>query len=70
MAKERNPEARDAILREWHKWNPSFDKQMMNGMRFFQYLQKEQPQLLNFKTKEDKWQDVHSWLIRAGCVKE
>jgi hypothetical protein len=70
MAKERNSEARDAIIAEWHKWNPTFDKQMMNGMRFFQYLQEERSELLDFKTSGDKWQDVHGWLRRARCVKE
>jgi hypothetical protein len=32
-------------------------------------LQQHRPGLLNFRNRGDKWQAVHSWLLRAGKVK-
>jgi hypothetical protein len=36
-------------------------------MIFFNYLRKERPELLNFKTKgRDPWQIIHGWLNQNG----
>lgn len=58
------------IIAEWHWWTPLHDKRAMNGLRFFQYLQRHRPALLDFECSGDKWQQVHSWLLQAGCVKD
>ena len=63
-------EAEFAVLAEWHAWHPPFDKREINGLRFFQYLQRHRPHLLNFHSAGDKWQDVHCWLLHARCVKD
>jgi hypothetical protein len=47
----------------WAGQNPK-DAQIMSGMMFFTYLQREKPQLLDFRSKGDKWQTVHGWLLR------
>jgi hypothetical protein len=40
---------------------------MMGGFVFFSYLQKEKPDLLDFRGGVgSKWQIVHLWLRRAG----
>jgi len=63
-------EAEFAVLAEWHAWHPPFDKREINGLRFFQYLQRHRPHLLNFHSAGDQWQDVHCWLLHARCVNE
>ena len=40
----------------------------MNGILFFVYLTKDRPDLLMFKRRGDKWQDVHGWLLGACRV--
>ena len=67
---ERNERIRREVLAEWDRWRPSHEKTMMGGMRFFTYLQKEKPELLDFSAPGDKWQTVHGWLLRAKLVKE
>ena len=63
-------EAEFAIVAAWHAC-PLVDKQVMNGMRFFLYLQRHQPHLLNFDARGgDPWQHVHCWLLRNGCVND
>lgn len=72
MAKERNAEARMAVIGEYDAWvrqNPK-EAQVMNGMLFFTYLQREKSELLRFRDSGDRWQTVHGWLLRAGRVKE
>jgi hypothetical protein len=39
-------------------------------MNFFLYLEKERPDLLNFRASGDKWQIVHAWLLRERRVKD
>jgi len=39
-------------------------------MLFFSFLEKERPDLLNFESSGDKWQDVHAWLLRERRVKD
>jgi hypothetical protein len=72
MAKRAKDEAKWAIIREWDDWAPKHpdDAKIMNGMMFFTYLQKERPDLLEFKSSGDKWQDVHGWLLSDRRVKE
>ena len=69
MAKKE--ESKWPVIREWDSWaqkNPDAAKQM-NGMLFFTYLQRDRPDLLEFKAgNQDKWQIVHSWLLRERRV--
>jgi hypothetical protein len=72
MAEMVNNEARRAVLREWDAWAPKHpdDAKIKGGMMFFvYYLQRERPDLLEFKSSE-KWQDVHGWLRWGLRVKE
>ena len=69
--KEKNEEARRAILREWDSWSKTGQVGTLQGMAFFNHLQENQPHLLDFKSGTvDKWQTVHGWLLRAGKVKD
>lgn len=72
MAKNEDDPARVAILQEWDawaQWHPREAKKA-GGMLFFTYLQKERSDLLiDFKASGDKWQIVHSWLLRERKVK-
>jgi hypothetical protein len=74
MAKEKNEQAKWAVIREWDNWiknNPDEAKApTMNGMYFFTYLQKEKSELLEFRYPGDKWQAVHGWLLREHRVKD
>jgi len=70
MARKEDSPAKWAIIREWDAWalkNPD-DPKKLNGMYFFTYLEKEHPDLLDFKHPGDKWQLVHAWLLREHRV--
>ncbi len=61
------------ILSEWVDWrveNLVRDEQAsgIDGVVFYDFLQKEKPHLLDFGRKADKWQIVHAWLVREGAV--
>ena len=62
-------DARLAVLGEYDGWakdHPN-DAKMMGGFVFFSYLQKEKPDLLDFRGGVgSKWQIVHDWLRHAG----
>ncbi len=64
VASMKKEEARRAVLSEYDRWakkHPN-DAKMMGGFLFFRYLQKEKPDLLDFRPVGDKWQIVHGWL--------
>jgi hypothetical protein len=68
-------EARAAVIREWDLWvpknlKPGQNAKGMDGMTFFVYLEREHPELLNFRGRGDKWQDVHGWLLRERRVSD
>ena len=64
-------EARAAIRIEWVVWARATKIKNATGadaLLFFNYLQAERPDLLAFKASGDKWQVVHSWLLKARLV--
>jgi hypothetical protein len=65
-----NHPAKWEVIREWDAWSASHQKEakMMGGMVFFTHLEKDRPDLLRFPDKGDKWQTVHSWLLRERRV--
>jgi hypothetical protein len=67
MAMMRREDAKPMIIHEWDKWAPKQTDPLYlkEGMFFFGYLQKEKPELLNFRDQGDKWQTVHGWLLEA-----
>jgi hypothetical protein len=73
MAKDGISPARLAIIQEWDAWalkHPDNAKRL-GGMIFFLYLQEERPDLLlDFRAAGDKWQTIHSWLLRARKVED
>ncbi len=61
------------ILAEWVDWRAKNlvrgeTASGMDGVVFYDFLQKEKPHLLDFGRKADKWQIVHAWLVREGAV--
>jgi len=62
------------VLREWDRWSaqhPEDAKTSTAGMLFFQHLQSQQPDLLDFKAgSADKWQIVHEWLLSARRISD
>ena len=70
--------AKQAVIREWDSWaarNPEeTNTSLGRGRRFFQYLQQERPELLDFPSSFsenfDKGQVVHRWLLSEGRVKD
>jgi hypothetical protein len=70
---QEDSKARRAIIREWDNWarnNPEDSKGGAAAVLFFNYLQDDKPELLDFYSTGDKWQTVHGWLRREGCVKD
>ena len=69
---QEDSKARRAIIREWGNWarnNPE-DSKGAAAVLFFNYLQDDKPELLDFYSTGDKWQTVHGWLRREGRVKD
>ena len=65
-------DARLAVLREYDRWakaHPSNAKEM-GGFVFFRYLEKEKPDLLDFRGGASKWQIVHLWLRHGGRLED
>ena len=70
--------AKQTVIREWDSWaarNPEeTNTSLGGGRRFFQYLQQERPELLDFPSSFaenfDKGLVVHRWLLREGRVKD
>ena len=54
-----------ALCREWRPRYPMDDK-----MLFFAFLQDHHPDLLMFRSRQDRWQDVHAWINQAGLSHE
>jgi len=66
-------DAKQAILKEWHLWaaaTSSNNAKGADGLLFFEFLQKERYHLLTFRAPGDKWQVIHSWLLRAKLVSD
>jgi hypothetical protein len=73
MAALTKSEAKKMIIQEWNRWAAKHVTGQMasgeDGMTFYQYLLKDHPELLNFKTQDgDPWQTVHGWLLQARKV--
>jgi hypothetical protein len=69
---KKKEDARLAILREYDRWakdHPN-DAKKMGGFVFFEYLEKERPNLLDFRAHGSKWQIVHLWLRHGGRFKD
>jgi hypothetical protein len=69
---KKKEEARLVVLREYDTWakaNPN-DAKMMGGYVFFAYLEKERPDLLDFRAARSKWQIVHLWLRHGARLKD
>jgi hypothetical protein len=69
---KKQEDARVAILREFGRWakEHSNDAKKMGGYVFFGYLEKERPDLLDFRAASSKWQIVHLWLRHGGRLKD
>ena len=65
---KKKEDARLAVLREYDRWakDHTSDAKKMGGYVFFAHLEKERPDLLDFRAAGSKWQIVHLWL-RHGC---
>jgi hypothetical protein len=46
------------------------DAKKMGGYVFFGHLEKERPDLLDFRAAGSKWQIVHLWLRHGGRLKD
>ena len=65
-------DARLAVLHEYDRWakaHPSKAKEM-GGFVFFRYLEKERPDLLDFRGGASKWQIVHLIINAAQIYSE
>ena len=69
---QEDSKARRAIIREWDNWVRNYpeDSKGAAAVLFFNYLQDDKSELLDFYSTGDKWQTVHGWLRREGRVKD
>ena len=77
FARWRSLKAKRAVIREWDSWaarNPEEANTILGGRRFFQNLQQERPDLLDFRVRYadrfDKGLVVHKWLLSERRVKD
>jgi hypothetical protein len=73
--KSEDTEERRRLIRAWDLWaaqNVPADRKATgnDGFIFFQALERERSDLLEFKSKADKWQTVHGWLLRQRKVSD
>jgi hypothetical protein len=69
---KKKEDARLVVLREYDRWakdHPN-DAKKMGGFVFFGYLEKERPDLLDFRAVGSKWQTVHGWLRHGGRLED
>jgi hypothetical protein len=66
-------DAESLILHEWRRWAPQHlqaTRSHDGGARaFFDFLERERPDLLEFRCSGTKWKRVHKWLLRNGRIK-
>ena len=72
MASMKKEDARRAILSEYDRWakDHTNDAKKMGGYVFFAHLEKERPDLLDFRAARSKWQIVHLWLRHGARLKD
>ena len=72
MAARRRVPTREAakceILALYREWRPRYP--MDDNMLFFAFLQNHHPELLTFRSRQDRWQDVHAWINQASLPNE
>jgi len=56
--------ARLEIQRAWVLWNGDKTSEVASKMIFFGWLRRHRPYFLTFRSKGDKWQTVHGWLVQ------
>jgi hypothetical protein len=63
-------DAQVAVKDEFRRWAASEKLQLPTtgneAFRFYLNLESKHSRLLSFRSSGDRWQTVHSWLIRAG----
>ena len=65
-------EARRKVLREYDRWAKDHpdNATKLGGFIFFGYLDKEKPDLLDFRAVGSKWQIVHGWRRHGGRLED
>jgi len=58
-------ESKSAVLQEWDAWS-KLNSDDDCSRRFFEYLQTERPDLLNFNYPGDRGMIVQAWLTSTG----
>ena len=61
------------ILAEWVDWRAENlvrgeQASGIDGVVFYDFLQKEKPHLLDFRYTSDQWQIIHAWLLGAEII--
>ena len=60
-----------SAFRLWKRENGYSENELPSGtdaFKFYLGLERARSELLSFAASGDKWQDVNSWLRRAGLV--
>jgi hypothetical protein len=65
-------DAETLIIHEWRRWAPEHTEATRSrdggAMEFFEFLEKERPDFLDFRCNGSKWHGVHMWLLRTGRI--
>lgn len=66
-------DAKRLILAKWDSWsrdNAPDNPTGRDALAFYAHLRENHPRWLTFRYPGDRWQAVHSWLIRANKVSD
>jgi len=66
-------EAKQHVVRLFREWAATHGKPLPydssdGGLSFFYWLERNHADALRFRSRADKWQLVHGWLLQAGLV--
>ena len=65
--------ARRRVLQDWQSLAAANAKPKpdgMDGLMFFADVHRNNPRVLEFRDRGDKWQTVHAWLLHARLVSD
>jgi hypothetical protein len=66
---EHERQAKSRIIAEWHIWAEGKGRlASQEAIQFFEYLQREKPDLLALLASGRKWRVVHRYLSSSGLL--
>ena len=69
----RQTQAKDKLMKVFDEWTHKKEFREKpterDALNFFSYIESNQPHLLNFSCRGDKWYKVKSWLLESNRIR-